>query len=163
MTGGEAVQAAWAAYAGPAGSGSASVKEMVRAVGGTKAAAAVLRVTQRSVQRYIKGESGKGGQTRRASETQKALLGDAARKQQVKEAQAKGGVTARVAGKVNIGGRNYGDEYQGERHFEIALEPDEDQFWDALADGEWEEAADAIASEYVDGSTFGDLDDLSFE
>lgn len=169
----QAVQAAWSAATGSAGSG--AITAMVHAVGGTRAAAAILGVTQRSVQRYVKAEAGSGGETRKASGTQKTILGDAARKAEVQKARKAGSVKVSARGDVNVyqkGGPDgiaHGTEYTGHRDFAEELDPaDLDDFWDAVEDGDWDAAADALEDplfeEYgIPDSSFGDLDDLSFE
>lgn len=162
----EAVQAAWEARAGALPT---SVTDLVSRVGGTKAAASMLGVTQRSVQRYVKSEAGTGGQTRRASATQKTILGDAVRKEQVKEQKARGG-TAKFAGMVDIYGRQgpdgsaHGTDYEAYRESEIDLD-DNEEFWNALGDGDFEEAAYALSGGdegWLPGSEFADLDELDF-
>ena len=162
----ELLQAAWEQRAGALPT---SVTDLVARVGGTRAAAAMLGVTQRSVQRYVKSESGTGGETRRASGTQKTILGDAVRREQVAEQKERGG-KATFAGMVDIYGRSgpdgsaHGSDYQGYRKGEIDLDEFE-EFWDAMEDGDWQGALDALAGGdegYLPGSEFDGLDELEF-
>lgn len=171
----QAVESAWNNATGRAGFGAGSIAALVSAVGGTKAAAGLLGVTQRSVQRYVKSEKGTGGETRKASATQRTILGDAARKAQVQEARKAGSVKVSARGDVSVYAKDgpdgvaHGTEYTGHRDFAEELDPaDLDDFWDAVEDGNWDAAADALEGplfeEYgIPDSAFGDLDDLSFD
>lgn len=151
-----------AAFEARTGGTPTSVTALVASMGGTKAAAALLGVTQRSVQRYVKSEAGKGGETRRASATQKTILGDAVRKGQAQELRQQsegpgGGKPVKFAGELDIMGN---EQYRGYRDSDVESDELPDEFWDALGAGEWGEAANLIADTYVPGSTMYDVDEL---
>lgn len=170
MNGPDALRAQWA----QAAQAPTSIHGLVAAVGGTGAAAGILGVTQRTVQRYLKFErEGKNENTRKMSASERNELSDIAGKDATRAAidrvKAAGSMGVSASGDVNVYGAQYGDRYQGYREIEEELDPAElDDFFDALEDGDYDAAWDALQDELMDvydvpGSDFADVEEFGLD
>lgn len=162
---GEALQSQLMDKLPPSASG--SLRDLVAAVGGTRKAADILGVKQRTVQRYIVKEEGvgpKGGKQARAGAAigslQRELLADKELGARARKSLA-GGKSAgvRMSGDVRVFGQN-GPKYRGYRASDEDVDGDaldEAGFFDALDQGDWDAAADALGAawgeEYLGGGT----------
>lgn len=153
MNKGTAVHAAFDAHYGAIAS---PFSDLAARSGGTKQAAALLGVSQRTVQRRIvaEGNAPKGGKQARGVGASKAARSAAV--------AAKGKpARANFAGDVNINAAEFDKKYQGYRDSFVDDLPD--AFWEACIAGDWDAAADVIADVYVGESEFEDLDEFSLE
>lgn len=146
----------------------ASVSESVSALGGSRAAAEVLGVAQRTIERYTKFErEGRGPNTREASAAAREQLAAAAGEEQTDAALAKirrEGLSAHYHGEANVSG-----ETGRVREFDVQIEPGDalDAMIDAYEDGHGAALAGAfegaVGQFYTSGMELGDVDELSME
>lgn len=157
------------AFSAVAHGGPSTYAGLVGALGGTKAAAAELGISQREVQRQVaydkaqRGESVKGQQQRKFSEAQQAKLADAVEKKDWSQERAKykDGMKAHVAGDFRV------SSHKSERDLEVVIDdPDAlAALFDALEAHEWKEAAEVFNDAFMDaygvpGAFWASVDEL---